>query len=88
MSQKFEVASDPRTIARNVSGIFDAIFPQLAPAIVAHFNRNYSRTIPLARPIGKEVVAKSTLQRAMRTGYCGAIASENHDILLNSRTIS
>lgn len=76
MSQKIEVACDPRTIARNVSGIFDATFPQLAPAIVAHFNRSYSRTIPFASFIGKEVLEKSTLQRAMLFELAIAVAED------------
>ena len=29
---------DPRTVARNIPGIFDEIFPQLTPGIVMHFN--------------------------------------------------
>jgi hypothetical protein len=83
MSQKIDIASDPRTIARNVSGIFDATFPQLAPAIVAHFNRTYSRTIPFARSIGKEVLEKSTLQRAMLFELSIVVAEEQ---LSNSAT--
>lgn len=76
MSQITEVASDPRTIARNVSGIFDATFPQLAPAIVAHFNRTYSRTIPSAISIRKEVLETSTLQRAMLFELAIAVAED------------
>lgn len=74
MSQKLEIASDPRTIARNVSGIFDATFPQLAPAIVAHFNRAYSREIQTGLPINSETLERSTLQRAMLFELAIAVA--------------
>lgn len=30
---------DPRTVARDIPGICDLLFPQLLPAIVAHLNR-------------------------------------------------
>lgn len=76
MSRRLEVASDPRTIARNVSGIFDATFPQLAPAIVAHFNRTYGRGIPGMLPISSEILEKSTLQRAMLFELALAVAEE------------
>lgn len=76
MSEKREVVSDPRTIARNVSGIFDATFPQLAPAIVAHFNRAYSREIPACQPISSEILGRSTLQRAMLFELAIAVAED------------
>jgi hypothetical protein len=31
---------DPRTVAREIPGIFDNVFPQLTPGVVAHFNRD------------------------------------------------
>lgn len=65
MPAQSDVASDPRTIARNVSGIFDATFPQLAPAIVAHFNRSYSRQIGGVAPVTADTLDESDLQRAM-----------------------
>ncbi|TFH84899.1 hypothetical protein EQG41_20110 [Billgrantia azerbaijanica] len=65
MPAQSDIASDPRTIARNVSGIFDATFPQLAPAIVAHFNRSYSRQIGGVIPVTTNVLDQSDLQRAM-----------------------
>lgn len=65
MPAQSDIASDPRTIARNVSGIFDAAFPQLAPAIVAHFNRSYSRQIGGVTPVSTAALDESDLQRAM-----------------------
>ncbi|WP_157768585.1 hypothetical protein [Burkholderia ambifaria] len=31
---------DPRSVAREIPGIFDEVFPQLTPGIVSHFNSN------------------------------------------------
>lgn len=30
---------DPRTVAREIPGIFEAIFPQLTPSVIAYFNK-------------------------------------------------
>lgn len=54
---------DPRTVARDIPGIFDEIFPQLTPGTVAHFNS-------LADEIKVELIPPalllaSKLQRAM-----------------------
>jgi hypothetical protein len=54
---------DPRTIARDIPGIFDEIFPQLTPSIVMHFN-SQAQTMPV-RALPKELLDASTLQRAM-----------------------
>lgn len=29
---------DPRTVAREIPGVLNEVFPQLTPGIVAHFN--------------------------------------------------
>lgn len=76
MSQKREVASDPRTIARDISGIFDATFPQLAPAIVAHFNRAYRRAVQAGVPIDSGTMERSGLQRAMLFELAIAVAED------------
>lgn len=57
-------AKDPRTVARDIPGIFDAIFPQLIPGIVAHFNR---KAISFAdcEALPDELVKASDLNRAM-----------------------
>ncbi len=54
---------DPRTVAREIPGVFDEIFPQLTPGIVAHFN-NSALTVQV-QPLRQECVLRSTLQRAM-----------------------
>ncbi|MCD4504184.1 hypothetical protein LQR30_08710 [Chromobacterium piscinae] len=54
---------DPRTVAREISGIFDEIFPQLTPGIVAHFNAA-SRIVPV-QSLCKDLLQQSALQRSM-----------------------
>lgn len=54
---------DPRTVAREIPGIFDEVFPQLTPGIVAHFNAT-SETIQV-EPISQDLLRQSALQRAM-----------------------
>ena len=54
---------DPRTVARDIPGIFDEIFPQLTPGIVLHFNA-HAETIPI-NALPERLLAKSKLQRAM-----------------------
>ena len=55
---------DPRTVARDIPGIFDAIFPQLTLGIVKHFNR---KTISLVdcNALPDDLVKASELNRAM-----------------------
>ena len=57
-------AKDPRTVARDIPGIFDLIFPQLTKGIVIHFNRmvtsyNNCKIVP------NELLKLSNLNRAM-----------------------
>jgi hypothetical protein len=56
--------SDPRTIARDIPGVFDALFPQLAQGVVAAFNH---RSISLVgrEAVPQDLVARSEIQRAM-----------------------
>jgi len=54
---------DPRTVAREIPGIFDEVFPQLTPSIVAHLNN--SALIVQVQPLQPELLLLSTLQRAM-----------------------
>lgn len=55
---------DPRTVARDIPGIFDILFPQLVPGIVAHFNR---KTVSLrtCQTLPEKFVMASSLNRAM-----------------------
>lgn len=54
---------DPRTVARDIPGIFDEVFPQLTPGIVAHFNSWADGFRVQALP--SALLSQSTLQRAM-----------------------
>jgi hypothetical protein len=54
---------DPRTVAREIPGLFDEVFPQLTPSIVAHFN-NSALTVQI-QPLRPELLLLSTMQRAM-----------------------
>lgn len=54
---------DPRTVARNIPGVFDEVFPQLTPGVVAYFNKS-ELTVPI-QPIRQDLLHRSTLQRAM-----------------------
>jgi hypothetical protein len=55
--------SDPRSVAREIPGIFDEVFPQLTPGIVAHFNSGAD--VFDIQQIPSNLLAQSTLQRAM-----------------------
>lgn len=55
--------NDPRTVARNIPGVFDSLFPQLTPSIVAHFNR--TATLSRCDSIPIEMVQASKLHKAM-----------------------
>jgi hypothetical protein len=55
--------SDPRTIAREIPGFFEAVCPQLRPGIVAYMNR--TRRVLGVQPLCDFEVAGSSLQRAM-----------------------
>lgn len=55
---------DPRTVARDIPGIFDALFPQLVPGIVAYFNRK-TVSIDNCEKLPVALVKASDLDRSM-----------------------
>ncbi len=55
---------DPRTVARDIPGIFDVIFPQLTPSTVAYFNKKAVILFDL-KVLPENDVHSSTLQKAM-----------------------
>lgn len=64
MSALRQPARDPRTVARDIPGILDALFPQLVAGVVTHLNRGAvegagSEAIPV------ELIASCSLQHAM-----------------------
>ena len=54
---------DPRTVAREIPGVLDEVFPQLTPGMVAHFNAS-ARNFHIDQ-VPSELLAQSRLQRAM-----------------------
>lgn len=54
---------DPRTVAREIPGLFDEVLPQLTPSVVTAFNRDAQNC--QCEPVSAEDVAASTLQHAM-----------------------
>lgn len=55
---------DPRTVARDIPGICDLLFPQLLPAIVAHLNRE-AQPIPGCSYVKESLIAKMSINAAM-----------------------
>jgi hypothetical protein len=66
-------ARDPRTIARDIPGLSDAIFPQLVQGFVANLNRGAIR-LPNCEAVPQELVLASSLQRAMLFEVAVAVA--------------
>ena len=80
---------DPRTVARDIPGIFDVVFPQLTPGLVAHFNRN--ATYVETEPVDSSLIDSSRLQAAMLSELGFALAerkliggAEDWDVCLRS----
>jgi hypothetical protein len=57
-------AKDPRTVARDIPGVFDSLFPQLVPGIVAYFNGE-GEAISTIEPVPDALVRASTLSHSM-----------------------
>ena len=56
-------AFDPRTVAREIPGLFESVLPQLTPGVVSAFNRDAG--VCSCKPIPQEDVAACKLQHAM-----------------------
>jgi hypothetical protein len=69
-------ANDPRTIARDIPGVLDSLFPQLIPGVVAHFNRK-SRPAVGCKRVPQELIDASKLQRAMLFEVAVAVAEQH-----------
>lgn len=54
---------DPRTVAREIPGLFESIFPQLTPGVVLAFNRDAQ--ISGCEAIPADIIAACSLQPAM-----------------------
>ncbi len=53
---------DPRTVAREIPGVLDEVFPQLTPSVVARFNNTASTVV--VTPLAENLLQQSTVQRA------------------------
>ncbi|MDQ0038954.1 hypothetical protein J2W30_006742 [Variovorax boronicumulans] len=54
---------DPRTVAREIPGVLDEVFPQLTPGVVARFNSTASSV--LVTPLAEDLLLESVMQRAI-----------------------
>ncbi len=75
MYQHRSIGSDPRSVAREIPGIFETIFPQLVPATVTHLNR-FSYSVTNCIPVPIELVQQSSLQRSMLFELANVVAKE------------
>lgn len=55
---------DPRTVARDIPGVLDVLFPRLTGGLVASLNRGMF-SFPDIVPVPDELIEKSHLQKAM-----------------------
>lgn len=55
---------DPRTVARDIPGILDALFPQLSAGITKHLNST-AETFRWCEPADEALISASRLQHAM-----------------------
>ena len=55
---------DPRTVARDIPGVCDLLFPQLLPAIIAHMNCEAKR-IPGCAAISQSLISQMSTNAAM-----------------------
>lgn len=71
---------DPRTVARDIPGIVDELFPQLTPGTISHINSKIE-SFPITR-VSDSLLARSKTQRAMLFELAYAVA----EVLLSGTT--
>jgi hypothetical protein len=64
MSRSYRPTNDPRSVARDIPGIFDVLFPQLTPGVVAFFNRE-TYSVEGCDDVAAEIIDASSLHKAM-----------------------
>lgn len=64
---------DPRTVSREISGVFESIFPYLIPGVVANINR-LSSPCPGVSFVSSALLAQTNLQKAMLFQIATSIA--------------
>lgn len=57
-------ARDPRTVARDIPGVLDVLFPRLTGGFVNTLNRGMF-SFPGISPISNDIIEKSSIQKAM-----------------------
>lgn len=67
--------NDPRTLARDIPGLFEALFPHIVPGVVAHLNRQ-AIAATRCRPVSHEDVEASGLSPAMLFELAVALAEQ------------
>lgn len=67
------MGGDPRTVAREISGVFETIFPHLIPRVVTYIN-NLSVVIPEFELINHKFLDGSTIQKSMLFEVAIAVA--------------
>ena len=65
MSPETSFAADSRTVARELGGIFEAVFPMLIPAIAMHLNKEFGTSLEGCSAIPQKLVKESNQHRAM-----------------------
>lgn len=76
-----KTAFDPRTVAREIPGLFDAVFPRLTPGVVSTFNRDGRQCA--CEPVSSADVAACVLQPAMLFELGFAVG----EMLLSGQTV-
>ena len=64
MEYSGHAARDPRTLARDIPGILEIMFPQLTPGVVVHLNQGI-RSVANVIPVPPELIDASKLSKAM-----------------------
>lgn len=55
---------DPRTVARDIPGICDLLFPQLLPSIITYLNRQ-AKSVPNCEAVSAALIRKASTNAAM-----------------------
>lgn len=78
MTRLRPVPRDPRTVARDIPGVLDGLFPQLTPGLVMYLNGSAEGSL-LCEPVKEELVAASSLQHAMLFELAVAVGEQSLD---------
>ncbi|QTD32710.1 hypothetical protein [Pseudomonas fluorescens] len=70
------MGGDPRTVAREISGVFETIFPHLIPRVVTYINR-LNNAIPEFEIIDHKFLTESNIQKSMLFEIATAVAENS-----------